>query len=179
MLKDTRLSGRERNGFAQVPDRDLTSPLPHPTPPHPCQVLRTLSPLSWAAGESHTQVRLPDTWLGCVLKPGPLRQRELKGARCPRVGGSGVRNPPTPTLTHCLSLVFSCRAGQLSPRLPLPDRVRIIWHPAPRAVAESAGNLGFGGYPTPRRFSGAAKGSQLHSGKDRKGARNRSREAPE
>lgn len=95
------------------------------------------------------------------------------------MGGGGTGTPPAPSTVRVESSV----AGRVSctppPSRPLPERVRITWHSAPGAVAESSGHLGFGGDPPPRRFSGAAKRSQPHSRADPEGARSRGREAPE
>lgn len=168
VFKDARQAGGALSGeLAQVLDCDLTPPVPAADPPPhtPQPVLGSLSPLKWLLGKSHAQVRLPDPWLRSVLKPGPWGKLNQRKARGPRVGGSSaVMPPPTPDARLESSPQF--QGEPAAPPHPLPERVRIAWHPAPGAVAGSSRNLGLGGYPTPRRFSGAAKASQPHSRED-------------
>lgn len=106
LLKDVRLCVGGRSGEStRVSDRDLTSPLPHP-----CQVLRTASPLNWPPRRKPHPSSASRHLVGIGSETRSLGQPNK--ARCPRVGGSCTMTPPQ---THRLSLVLSCRAGQLSP----------------------------------------------------------------
>lgn len=98
------------------------------------------APLHRPPGEGHTQVLLPDTWLGSVQGPRPPGEPKPKGST---ESHSGRARPGDDPQAHCLNPSLSCTAGQLPPSRPLPERVRIIWHPAPGVrFAESSGNVG-------------------------------------
>ena len=138
VLRDAGLLKGEKDGgggVAQVPACDLRSPLP--------PSLSSESPEPPSTGlQAKATPKFCFQTLGWDRSrdPGPRGQPKPKESTGSHNGRARPGNDPQ---AHCLNPSLSCTAGQLPPSRPLPERVRIIWHPAPGVrFAVSSGNVG-------------------------------------